>query len=168
MNPDVSLLHPLSCFAIHAVLDASGKFGSSGIFEGNLNAIGTFDECLPIEFEGNSSTGIDCWEIPSFEGKFFVGEIKLRANLSRGGDIEAFEGYGMQPPSLTSHPDRGDYGIDWEKWGLEDNYLLQDIFLVRVHINIYVSRSSNRNNSYRYNRECCCNNSNNTAKKQLQ
>ena len=54
------------------VLDAGGVPGTTGIFDGNLHAIGSYDECVGIEVKDEKICGI---ESPDFRGRYALATL---------------------------------------------------------------------------------------------
>ena len=116
------------------MVDASGKlYRRSGRYMGNTHAIGTFDECMPIDV---TVTDLDSGKVDhTFVGKYFLAKLYLgpyeaervaaahndRMSALVAGDVE----YSGDDDTLWHL----DYGIDWEKLGIEDP-LVQDLILV--------------------------------------
>ncbi len=54
------------------MLDAGGVPGTTGIFDGNLHAIGSYDECVEIEVKDEKICGV---EIPDFRGRYMLATL---------------------------------------------------------------------------------------------
>ena len=63
------------------MIDANGLPGTTGVFEGNLHAIGSYDECMKIDVKGQTICGV---KIPEFKGRYALATITLGA----GGDAK--------------------------------------------------------------------------------
>ena len=75
------------------MLDATGKLGGSGFFDGNLHAIGTFEECLPIDVPASKEP--NHVPHPKFVGKYFLAKLNVISTLQPP-DIN-----GTDPGNLT-------------------------------------------------------------------
>ena len=63
------------------MIDANGLPGTTGVFEGNLHAIGSYEECIKIEVKNQSICGI---QIPDFRGRYALATITLSAASGNG------------------------------------------------------------------------------------
>ncbi len=54
------------------MIDASGVPGTTGIFAGNLHAIGSYDECVNVEVKDQKFCGIN---IPQFVGRYVLATL---------------------------------------------------------------------------------------------
>ena len=55
-----------------AVIDASGGPGTTGLFDGNVHAIGSFDECVAIEVVDQEVCG---FKVPDFRGRYVLATL---------------------------------------------------------------------------------------------
>lgn len=101
------------------MLDAAGKYGlNGGIFDGNLVAYGSFDECLSIQIDDGMTVEIttDSYnrtvKVPPFKGQYVLNKLMLILP-----DLSAQKRF---------HYGHGDYGTDF---GIENNLTL-DFFYV--------------------------------------
>ena len=78
------------------MLDAGGVPGTTGIFDGNLHAIGSYDECVGIEVKDEKICGV---EIPDFRGRYALATLAplaAKAEESRTAEEEfRFENFGI-------------------------------------------------------------------------
>lgn len=139
------------------MVDATGKLGGSGFFDGNLNALGTYDECLPIHVMSNLDN-IDESNVPHgrFDGAYFLGRLKISSSIKppqnetdRDLSWEEEEFYShfeddTSPAMILKHlqdsskgtkdavvlesPYHEDYGVDWSLLG-NPKPIVQDIIL---------------------------------------
>ena len=54
------------------MIDASGIPATTGIFEGNLHGLGSFDACVAIKVVGQKILGID---IPDFKTRYVMATL---------------------------------------------------------------------------------------------
>ena len=54
------------------MIDASGIPGTTGIFDGNLHAIGSYDECVAVDVKDEKFCGIN---IPQFKGRYVLATL---------------------------------------------------------------------------------------------
>ena len=119
------------------VLDAAGKFGlNGGLFDGNLVAYGSFDECIQIQVDEAilqvTLPDLTTFNVtqPAFTGQYVLNTLVLNLTTSQ----ESSEKYDAdKEPDIfdikrINNFRHGDYGLD-----LTNNNSLQlDLLYVRV------------------------------------
>eukprot|EP00095_Tigriopus_kingsejongensis_P011127 maker-scaffold645_size120276-snap-gene-0.39 protein:Tk11127 transcript:maker-scaffold645_size120276-snap-gene-0.39-mRNA-1 annotation:"nuclear pore complex protein nup93" len=63
------------------MIDATGKLGGSGFFDGNLNALGSYDECLPIHVMASDARN---YSFPhgKFAGAYMLGRLSISSSVT--------------------------------------------------------------------------------------
>ena len=70
------------------MIDANGLPGTTGVFEGNLHAIGSYDECVKIDVKEQAICGV---KIPEFKGRYALATIALVAVGDANDTAKRFE-----------------------------------------------------------------------------
>lgn len=91
-NYDIIILEIQKINLIQTVLDAWGKL-PSGILYANQFDFGNFDECLGVNYNGNSST---------FVGQYCLANINLKLPAEFAGEIPYYHLKGMRTSRLMS------------------------------------------------------------------
>ncbi|TRY72279.1 hypothetical protein TCAL_08592 [Tigriopus californicus] len=107
--------------------DATGKLGGSGFFDGNLNALGTYDECLPIHVMSNLDDIVGT-NVPHgrFDGAYFLGRLKISSTI--------------KPPSNDS-----ELALGWEEEEEEEEFYSHYEDVLNPAVVLKRLQSSNQN-----------------------
>ncbi|CAB4059068.1 unnamed protein product [Lepeophtheirus salmonis] len=107
------------------MLDANGKF-SSGILQGNVHALGDFNECISIMGDG-------------FIGTFMTAQLPLLLQMDDQFDsINELSKLLPKVTPATLYKRHMDYNMDWGLLGIkDDDYWIQDLILATTLQPVY-------------------------------
>ena len=63
---------PIFNATVFPVIDASGVPGTTGLFDGNVHALGSFDACVAVDVVDKKFCGVN---IPEFRGRYVLATL---------------------------------------------------------------------------------------------